>query len=76
MSHKDRVYLVVGASRGIGVSVINPGNVATREVLEDIAEGRFAEQVPIAMDEIIRTIEFLLSAGTSVVPSQINLAQK
>ena len=28
---------------GIGVSVVNPGNVATPEVLDDIAEGRFGD---------------------------------
>jgi 3-oxoacyl-[acyl-carrier protein] reductase len=30
----------------IGVTVINPGNVATEEVATDIEQGRFSHQVP------------------------------
>jgi 3-oxoacyl-[acyl-carrier protein] reductase len=37
----------------IGVTVINPGNVATEEVMTDIEEGRSPQQVPIPLGRVI-----------------------
>lgn len=61
---------------GIGTTVVNPGNVATPEVMEDIAAGRFGNQVPIPIEDILHTYEYILSLSPSTVPVEINLAQK
>ena len=61
--------------QGIGISIINPGNVATPEVEDDIAEGRFGEQVPIAMADLLATIDYILGIGASALPSEITLDQ-
>lgn len=63
-------------SKKIGFTVINPGNVATDEVMQDIAEGRFQGQTPIPVSDIISAIEFVLSASNSVEVGEINLIQK
>ena len=60
---------------GIGISVINPGNVATPEVEDDIAEGRFGEQIPIAMADLLATIDYILGIGVFTLPSEITLNQ-
>ena len=36
----------------IAFTVVNPGNVATAEVMDDIAEGRFSAQTPIPMADL------------------------
>ena len=61
---------------GVGATVVNPGNVATPEVMEDIAEGRFGNQVPIPIEDVLHTYEYILSLSASTVPVEINLAQK
>jgi 3-oxoacyl-[acyl-carrier protein] reductase len=61
---------------GIGVTVINPGNLATPEVEADIAEGRFGAQVPIPMADLLRTLDLVLSLSPDAVPAEIDLAQK
>lgn len=60
----------------IGFTTINPGNVATQEVLLDIKEGRFKEQTPIPISDIISSIEWILSLSNSVNIDEINLKQK
>jgi 3-oxoacyl-[acyl-carrier protein] reductase len=60
---------------GIGVTVINPGNVATEEVLSDIDEGRFAPQTPIPMADLLAAFDFALSLSSASVAREINLAQ-
>lgn len=60
----------------IGITVINPGNVATEEVIQDIEEGRFTAQVPIALTDIVSTIEWILSLSHTVDVGEINLYQK
>jgi 3-oxoacyl-[acyl-carrier protein] reductase len=60
---------------GIGVGVINPGNVATDEVLSDIADGRFDEQVPIPMADLLAAFDFALALSPASVATEINLAQ-
>ena len=62
--------------QGIGVTVINPGNVATPEVLEDIACGAFGDQTPIPIGDLTRTLDYLLSLSADTVPQDINLVQK
>lgn len=60
----------------IGFTVINPGNVATDEVVSDIEEGRFPPQVPLPLEDLISAIEwtFQLSPATDV--GEITLQQK
>ena len=61
---------------GIGFTVINPGNVATEEVILDIQEGRFKEQTPIPLSDITSTIEWIVSVSHAVEVGDINLMQK
>lgn len=60
----------------IGFTVINPGNIATEEVITDIEEGRFCEQTPIPMSDVIETVEWILARSPAVDVSEINLRQK
>ncbi len=60
----------------IGVTVINPGNVATEEVLADIEEGRFGQQVPIPLADIISSIDWILTLSNAVNIGEINMQQK
>lgn len=62
--------------QGIGVTVINPGYVATPEVEADIADGRFGDQAPIPMADLMATIDFVLAQSALAVPVTIDLAQK
>lgn len=57
----------------IGFSVINPGNVATEEVLSDIAAGRFPEQQPIPLGDLCGTIDWLLGLSPD---TEVSLMQK
>jgi 3-oxoacyl-[acyl-carrier protein] reductase len=59
----------------IGVTVINPGNVATDEVMADIAEGRFDAQVPIPMADLLAAFDFALNLSPASVVHEINLGQ-
>ncbi|MEM1047451.1 MAG: SDR family oxidoreductase [Pseudomonadota bacterium] len=63
-------------SHGIATTVINPANVATAEVEDDIAEGRFGEQVPIPLNDMAKTIDYVLQVSAESVPSSITLCQK
>ena len=60
----------------IGFTVINPGNVATEEVMLDIEEGRFSAQTPIPLQDIFSTIEWILGVSRSVEIGEVNLWQK
>ena len=60
----------------IGITVVNPGNVATPEVMEDIAAGRFGRQVPVPIEDILQTYDYILRLSAASVPVEINLAQK
>ncbi|MUL37343.1 SDR family NAD(P)-dependent oxidoreductase [Gloeocapsopsis dulcis] len=60
----------------IGVTVINPGNVATEEVLADIEEGRFEQQVLIPLSDIISSIDWILTLSNAVNIGEINMQQK
>lgn len=59
----------------IGVTVINPGNVATAEVEADIAAGRFGPQVPIPLADLMAVIECALRLSPASVATEVNLAQ-
>jgi 3-oxoacyl-[acyl-carrier protein] reductase len=60
----------------VGVTVINPGNVATEEVMADIEEGRFGQQVPIPLADLISSIEWILTLSNAVNIGEINMQQK
>ncbi|MEM6587640.1 MAG: SDR family oxidoreductase [Pseudomonadota bacterium] len=60
---------------GIATTVINPANVATPEVFEDIARGDFGPQVPIAMKDMTATLDYILRLSPDSVPSTIDLKQ-
>lgn len=62
--------------KGIGFTVINPGNVATDEVVSDIEQGRTKAQVLIPMSDIISTIDWLMSLSGAVEVGDVNLIQK
>ncbi|MFO0308650.1 MAG: SDR family NAD(P)-dependent oxidoreductase [Pseudanabaena sp.] len=60
----------------IGITVINPSNIATEEVVADIEEGRFTAQVPIPLTDIISAIEWILTLSNAVDIGEINMYQK
>ncbi len=60
----------------IGFTVINPGNIATEEVLADINEGRFPIQVPIPIIDLLSSIEWLLELSSAVDVVELNLQQR
>jgi NAD(P)-dependent dehydrogenase (short-subunit alcohol dehydrogenase family) len=60
----------------IGVTVIDPANVATAEVEADIAEGRFGAQRPIPLADVCRTIDYVLALSPDTVPAHLVLAQQ
>ncbi len=60
----------------IGFTVINPGNVATEEVLLDIKEGLFKNQQPIPISDITATVDWLISLSNNVEIGDVNLGQR
>jgi len=60
----------------VGVTVLNPGNVATLEVELDIVEGRFEDQVPIPLGDVMATLKFVLSVSVNTTLDEINLTQR
>jgi 3-oxoacyl-[acyl-carrier protein] reductase len=61
---------------GIGITVINPGNVAIEEVNRDIADGLVPPQTPIPLVDVLRTIDYVLQTSRLTCVSEINLAQQ
>ena len=61
---------------GVGVTIINPGNIATPEVEEDIATGAFGPQVPIAIADVLATLDYILATSKAATPQEINLFQR
>lgn len=61
---------------GIGVTVVNFGNVATPEVIEDIETGLFGPQVPIPIKDLLATYDYILQISGDTVPQSIDLRQK
>ncbi|NTS76783.1 SDR family NAD(P)-dependent oxidoreductase [Catenovulum sp. SM1970] len=62
--------------QGIGFTTFNLGNVATPEVLEDIAQGRMAPQEAIPIADIIASIEYICELSPTVEIADIDLMQK
>lgn len=62
--------------KNIGFTVINPGNVATEEVINDIEEGRFHPQTPIPLTDLISSIEWILTLSSVVDVQDLNLLQR
>ncbi len=60
---------------GIATTVINPANVATPEVFDDIASGDFDPQVPIRMSDVTTTLDYVLHLSSDSVPTTIDLKQ-
>lgn len=60
---------------GVGVTVLNPGNVDTPEVLDDIATGAFHDQVPIPMTDLVACVHFSLSLSPAASLREMNLEQ-
>jgi 3-oxoacyl-[acyl-carrier protein] reductase len=60
----------------VGITVINPGNIATEEVIADIEAGRFGQQVPIPLADVISSIEWILTLSNAVNIAEINMQQK
>lgn len=61
---------------GVGVTVLNPGNIATDEVEADIEEGRFSPQVPIPMSDVLATIDYVLACSPATTVAEIDLVQR
>lgn len=68
--------LRIAFDRKIGFTVINPGNVATEEVLSDLREGRFPPQKAIPIPDLIHSVEWLLSLSPHVDVQDLNLQQR
>jgi NAD(P)-dependent dehydrogenase (short-subunit alcohol dehydrogenase family) len=64
------------ATTGIGFTVINPGNLETEEVLNDIKEGRFPKQFPIPLSDLCSLVDWLLSLSRHTEVGEVNLMQK
>jgi 3-oxoacyl-[acyl-carrier protein] reductase len=61
------------ACRGIGVTIINPGDVESDEVIAAKADGSMRAGAPITMADVVRATDFALTLSASVVFSEINL---
>lgn len=59
----------------IGFTVINPGNVATPEVMQDIESGNFHQQEPISIQDIIAVIECAINLSKTSYLQEVNIAQ-
>lgn len=60
---------------GIATTLINPDYIATPEVVEEIAAGDMDDQAPIPMEDMTRTIDYVLNLTGDSVPLVINLRQ-
>ncbi len=63
-------------NEGIGFTVINPGFVGTDEVLEDIESGDLDELVPIPIEDIVRSVDFVLESSNCTDVGDMILTQK
>ncbi len=60
---------------GIGFTVINPGYVATEEVIEDMASGAAPQQMPIPMDDVVSAVNWVLGLSPRSEVGEITLLQ-
>lgn len=58
---------------GIGVTVINPGNVGTDEVISDLAHGNMEGAPPIPLSDLIAVIDCVLSLSRHTCVKEIHL---
>lgn len=67
---------LVEATRGhgIGVTVINPGNVATPEVMSELAQGQLLGGHAIPMVDLLACVDLVLRMGASTTVERIDLA--
>lgn len=61
-------------SHGIGVTVINPGNVATPEVVAELAQGQLLGGQAIAMTDLLACVDLVLRMGARSTVERIDLA--
>lgn len=59
----------------IGFTLINPGNVETPEVLQDIASGAFSPQKPIPLRDLIAVIDCAIKLSRDSYLQEANIAQ-
>lgn len=75
----SQTYLVAGASGGIGLAVaeyltvINPGNVGTDEVVEDLKQRTMAGARPIPMADLLAAINCVLKLSRDTCIMEIEL---
>jgi|GEM_PF-772513 len=60
----------------IALTLIHPGNVATPEVVDDIAEGRFEDQKPIPLDDLWALLNLVLTLSPDSELAEVSLAQR
>lgn len=60
----------------IQVTIINPGDVATPEVLEDCKTDGSSTEGLIPLSDLIQTIDRVLQSGSNAAPAEINLFDK
>lgn len=60
-------------SEQIGVTVINPGNVGTPEVLADLASGNMIGGEAIPLDDLLRILDCVLSLSRSTCIKEIDV---
>ena len=63
-------------NEGIGFTTINPGYVGTDEVLEDIKSGESAGLMPVPIEDVVRTVEFVMQSCKDTYIGDIILTQK
>jgi len=63
-------------NEGIGFTTINPGYVGTDEVLEDIKSGESAGLMPVPIEDVVRTVEFVMQSCKDTDIGDIILTQK
>ncbi|MCF6442964.1 SDR family oxidoreductase [Pseudoalteromonas luteoviolacea] len=63
-------------NEGIGFTTINPGLVGTEEVLADIHSGEFAGLIPIPIEDVVRTVDFVMQSNIHTDIGDITLTQK
>jgi NAD(P)-dependent dehydrogenase (short-subunit alcohol dehydrogenase family) len=60
---------------GIAVTLLHPGNVATPEVEDDIASGRFDPQTPIPLADLTETVLYALRLSSAARAGVLTLHQ-
>lgn len=61
---------------GVGVTVLNPANVGTDEVLADIASGVFPPQQPVPMADLLAAIDLVLALSPASTVETLTLGQR